>query len=258
MAAYGTVHGMVFPILMFPAAILYSLSDLLLPELARCRAEGDARRIRALSERCLHLTTLFACGVAALEFLLAEPLGLLLYQSREAGMYLRLFAPLALILYPDAIVDGMCKGLGRQVSCVRNNTITSLMDIAMLWFLLPRLGMGGYILTFAVTHAVNFYLSLQLLTDASGCRVRPVFLIKTLACGLLSAGGCLLLPESAPLSQAGCICVLFLALYPALLTLSGAMPPEEARRLRRLLLPRRGALTFCEKRRTMEKTKEVR
>ena len=230
MAAYGTVHGMVFPILMFPAAILYSLSDLLLPELARCRAEGDA----------------------------AEPLGLLLYQSREAGMYLRLFAPLALILYPDAIVDGMCKGLGRQVSCVRNNTITSLMDIAMLWFLLPRLGMGGYILTFAVTHAVNFYLSLQLLTDASGCRVRPVFLIKTLACGLLSAGGCLLLPESAPLSQAGCICVLFLALYPALLTLSGAMPPEEARRLRRLLLPRRGALTFCEKRRTMEKTKEVR
>ena len=173
MAAYGTVHGMVFPILMFPAAILYSLSDLLLPELARCRAEGDARRIRALSERCLHLTTLFACGVAALEFLLAEPLGLLLYQSREAGMYLRLFAPLALILYPDAIVDGMCKGLGRQVSCVRNNTITSLMDIAMLWFLLPRLGMGGYILTFAVTHAVNFYLSLQLLTDASGCRVRP-------------------------------------------------------------------------------------
>ena len=57
MAAYGTVHGMVFPILMFPAAILYSLSDLLLPELARCRAEGDARRIRALSERCLHLTS---------------------------------------------------------------------------------------------------------------------------------------------------------------------------------------------------------
>ncbi len=258
MAAYGTVHGMVFPILMFPAAILYSLSDLLLPELARCRAEGDARRIRALSERCLHLTTLFACGVAALEFLLAEPLGLLLYQSREAGMYLRLFAPLVLILYPDAIVDGMCKGLGRQVSCVRNNTITSLMDIAMLWFLLPRLGMGGYILTFAVTRAVNFYLSLQLLTDASGCRVRPVFLIKTLACGLLSAGGCLLLPEAGPLSQAGCICVLFLALYPALLTLSGALPPEEARWLRRMLLPRRGALTFCEKRRTMEKTKEVR
>ena len=174
---------MVFPILMFPAAILYSLSDLLLPELARCRAEGDARRIRALSERCLHLTTLFACGVAALEFLLAEPLGMLLYQSREAGMYLRLLAPLILILYADALVDGMCKGLGRQVSCVRNNTITSLMDIAMLWFLLPRLGMGGYILTFAVTHAVNFYLSLQLLTDASGCcgvsyknaRVRAAF-----------------------------------------------------------------------------------
>ena len=37
MAGYGTIHGMVFPILMFPAAILYSVSDLLVPELSRCR-----------------------------------------------------------------------------------------------------------------------------------------------------------------------------------------------------------------------------
>ena len=160
-------------------------------------------------------------------------------------MYLRLFAPLALILYPDAIVDGMCKGLGRQVSCVRNNTITSLMDIAMLWFLLPRLGMGGYILTFAVTHAVNFYLSLQLLTDASGCRVRPVFLIKTLACGRAAfAGGLHLRPVFGALPGASdterCAAA------------GGSAPAAPA------AAAAQRALTFCEKRRTMEKTKEVR
>ena len=46
MAGYGTIHGMVFPILMFPAAILYSVSDLLVPELSRCRAMGRALRVR--------------------------------------------------------------------------------------------------------------------------------------------------------------------------------------------------------------------
>ncbi len=44
MAAYGTIHAMVFPILMFPAAIIFSLSELLIPELglAFCAAPEDA------------------------------------------------------------------------------------------------------------------------------------------------------------------------------------------------------------------------
>ena len=36
---------------MFPAAFLYALSDLLVPELARSRAEGDRVRVRHLTEK---------------------------------------------------------------------------------------------------------------------------------------------------------------------------------------------------------------
>ncbi|MDD3165157.1 MAG: oligosaccharide flippase family protein, partial [Oscillospiraceae bacterium] len=44
MAAYGTIHGMVFPVLMFPAALLYALSDLLVAELSRCAAQNRKKR----------------------------------------------------------------------------------------------------------------------------------------------------------------------------------------------------------------------
>ena len=40
LAAFGTVTGMVFPVLMFPACILFGLAELLIPELARCAAGG--------------------------------------------------------------------------------------------------------------------------------------------------------------------------------------------------------------------------
>lgn len=40
LADYGIVCGMVFPTLMFPAAILFSLAELLVPELSRCAAGG--------------------------------------------------------------------------------------------------------------------------------------------------------------------------------------------------------------------------
>ena len=94
-------------------------------------------------------------------FLLAEPLCMRLYDNEEAGNYLRLYALLVPVLYCDAITDAMTKGLGQQKVCVRYNILTSAMDVAFLFVLLPRYGMGGYFFSFLVTHLLNFILSLR-------------------------------------------------------------------------------------------------
>ena len=60
----GMFGGMVFPVLMFPAAFLYALSDLLVPELARSRAEGNRVRVQHLTQKCLRMGLLFAGAVA--------------------------------------------------------------------------------------------------------------------------------------------------------------------------------------------------
>ena len=168
MAAYGTISGMVFPVLMFPAAVLYALSDLLIPKLARCRGAYNQERIRHLVLRCLKATFTFAAIIAVGMFVFSEQLGMAIYHSRDAAKYLRLFAPLILFLYTDAITDGMCKGLGQQVACVRCNTVTSLLDVIFLYVLLPRYGIGGYYFSFVITHLINFVISLRLLLNASG------------------------------------------------------------------------------------------
>lgn len=184
MAAYGTIHGMVFPIMMFPAVLIYSLADLLVPELAKCRAAKDQRRIAALSDRCLRMGLLFALAIAGICWCLSTPLGLLLYKSTDAGFYLRLFAPLVVMLYMDAMVDGMHKGLGQQVYCVRINTITSLLDVILLWILLPRFGIAGYFFSFTLTHMLNFYLSIARLMTVTGYTPPLAFIIKALLCAL--------------------------------------------------------------------------
>ena len=45
LAAYGTIHSMVFPLIFFPSAILYSFASLLVPEVAEARAVNDDKRI---------------------------------------------------------------------------------------------------------------------------------------------------------------------------------------------------------------------
>ncbi len=229
MAAYGMIHAMVFPVLMFPSAVLFSLTDLLVPEFSRARAMGRRLRVADLTDKCLRLCMLFATGAAGVLFVCADELGLWLYQSAEAGLYLKIFAPMVLMLYLDAIVDGMLKGLAEQVSCVRYNTLTSLLDVLFLLILLPRWGIGGYVFSFAVTHAINLWLSLRRLLKVSRHRVKWRALGAPIACF------CLAVPLSgvAPsgLLRAG----LFVALLCACFCLCDAFPQRERLWLRQVL-----------------------
>ena len=75
MADYGTIHGMVFPILMFPSTVLGAVSDVLVPELARRRAQGNRERIESLVRRCLVLGLFYGAAVAGLLYVLASPAG---------------------------------------------------------------------------------------------------------------------------------------------------------------------------------------
>ena len=185
LAAFGIVTGMVFPVLMFPAAILFSLAELLIPEMARCRSAGSQKRIRYLTAKSLRVALLYASLFAGLMFLLAEPLCMALYSNQEAGMLLRRFSLLIPMLYCDAITDAIIKGLGEQKACVRYNIITSAMDVAILFLVLPHWGMTGYFVSFLVTHLINFILSLRRLIKITKIRLTlrtPALMI--ICCGL--------------------------------------------------------------------------
>ncbi len=168
LAAFGVVCGMVFPILMFPVAILYGLAELLIPELARCNAAGSENRIQYLAKRSLRLAMLYGSLFCGLLFLLSNDLCVRLYNNEDAGIYLRWFSLLAPMLYCDAITDAMIKGLGQQTASVRYNILTSTMDVVFLFLLLPKYGVEGYFFSFFVTHTVNFILSVRRLFKITG------------------------------------------------------------------------------------------
>ena len=168
---FGTVCGMVFPVLMFPATIVYSLAELLIPEMARVNAAGKDFRIRYLTKKALKYVLRYSLFISGFFYLLAQPICEYLYKSREAGFYLALYAPLIPMLYADAIIDSINKGLGKQTITVRNNIITAILDVLGLFLLLPHYGMIGYFISFLITHIINFLLSLILLIKTTKLRL---------------------------------------------------------------------------------------
>lgn len=227
MADYGIVHGMVFPVLMLPAAILFSLSSLLIPEFSRCAAGHRQPRVRYLARRSLRTALLYGLAVGSVLFSLARPLGELLYHEPDAGTYLRLYAPLVPLLYTDIVTDAVCKGLGHQDANARYNLLTSFLDVAFLWYLLPRLGLGGYFLSFAVTHLVNFLLSFRRLVLVSGIRMDLSPVLRAAVCTVAAALAAELLPQGSGalgLVLSGSRCLLLLLFLWTLLRVIG---PED-------------------------------
>ena len=186
LAAFGIVCGMVFPVLMFPMAILYGLAELLIPELARCSAAGSNDRIRYLARRSLKLAVLYGCLFCGTLFLLSEDICLRLYDNRDAVVYLRRFSLLVPMLYCDAITDAMIKGLGQQTACVRYNILTTALDVLLLFVLLPKYGMEGYYFSFLLTHLLNFILSLRRLLRLTGKLFSPAIPVLTLSATAVS------------------------------------------------------------------------
>ncbi|MBO5868826.1 MAG: polysaccharide biosynthesis C-terminal domain-containing protein [Oscillospiraceae bacterium] len=228
LAAFGMVCGMVFPVLMFPAAILYGLAELLIPELARCAAAGSQQRISYLARRSLRVAIFYGCLFGGLEFILAETLCISLYNSTEAGKYLRLYALMIPMLYTDAITDAMIKGLGEQKASVRYNILTSAMDVFFLFLLLPRYGMAGYYFSFLLTHLINFCLSLRRLIKIVG----NIISIRTPVLSLISAAVALWV--SMLCSNLFFSCVGYLTIFGCLLVLFRVWGKEDLYWLRGL------------------------
>ena len=228
LAAFGTVCGMVFPILTFPMAILFGLTELLIPELARCNAAGSKERITYLVKQSLRIALLFGTVCSCILYLAAEPLCMKLYSSTDAGRYLRWFAPLAIMLYCDAVTDAMIKGLGEQKASVRYNICTNFMDVVLLYLLLPQLGIVGYFISFTVTHVINFFLSLRRLLKITEIRIHISIPVRAIlaGCAAVYLAGF----ASAPVFQA----VTGVAILLCLLYLSGVIQNTDVQWLLRL------------------------
>ena len=190
LAEFGRVSGMVFPVMMFPACILYALAELLIPELARCSAAESRNRISYLVRRSLKIAMLYGIFFAGLMILLADPLCQKLYGNTEAARYLKLYGLLVPMLYCDAITDAITKGLGQQKICVQYNILTAAMDVLFLYLLLPKYAMAGYYASFLITHLLNFALSLKLLLKISGVTLPfyiPALIVSAAAAAMWGA-----------------------------------------------------------------------
>jgi len=160
LSSYGILNGMALPAVLFPQAFLSAFSGLLIPETAEARVQGNFDRIRSIASKVFKITLWFSVGTAGIMLCFSYELGDLLYDSTEAGAYIRLLAPLIPIMYIDTSVDSILKGMNEQMHSMRINIADAFISVILVSLLIPQTGIKGYIITIYISEFLNTSLSI--------------------------------------------------------------------------------------------------
>ena len=159
LSEYGRITGMALPVITFPTVFIGSFSSLLIPEFSSLMAKGYKKRILSVSHKIFIIATCFSLVVSIICFVFANNLSLSLFQNLECAKYIRMLSPLILLMYLDNIIDNMLKGLNRQFKVMLCNIADLVITISLLYFLLPELGILGFIISMYVSEIFNFTVS---------------------------------------------------------------------------------------------------
>jgi stage V sporulation protein B len=173
LSGYGIIQGMVFPVVTFPACVLFALAELLVPELTEAQVAGRTEKIRSSVSSLLKKSLLYSLTSALVLYLSADALGHMIYHSAEAGRYIRIFAPAVPLVYMDIVTDGCLKGLGQMMWSMTFNITEAVIGVLLVWFLLPVYGLAGYVVILYICEIFNFILSVSRLYQVAfgkGCK----------------------------------------------------------------------------------------
>ncbi len=240
LAAYGIVHSMVFPLVLFPAAISGSFAGLLVPEIAQAKAMDDEKRIERIVERVFSSVLIFAIGTAGMLLCFSGELSDVIYPEVGAGKFILMISPLVPVMYLDTSVDSILKGLGEQVYCMGVNIADAMLSVILVWMLLPALGITGYIVTVYFTEIVNATLSIARLLRVTKITPHPIrWLAKPLLCIVAATASvrCFLSFANISVKTAISLTVqitLTLSIYIFLLVVTNSLPIFKKEKKKRL------------------------
>lgn len=184
LSAYGTLHGMALPMILYPMVTLSSFAGLLVPEFAERSGAGDKDGMRRIASRAFGVTLIYATLASSVLYVFSEELGYVIYHSSSAGKFIAVLAPVIPIMYLDHVTDSVLKGIGEHVYSMWVNITDSLLSVALVWILIPKMGIMGYAVCIIAMEAYNFILSAIRLLK----RIRfEISLMQTLILPLISA-----------------------------------------------------------------------
>lgn len=187
LSKYGIINGMVIPVVTFPTVLINSYSALLIPEFSTYVAQKNYKAINYVSNKIFKFTCAFSVCVCSIFLFFSNELGLVIYNNLETGYYFKILAPLVFFMYMDNIIDCILKGLNKQFGVMCCNILDLSVTTCFIYFLLPIMGIDGYIVSIFISELLNFSVSLFQMVKYSKLKLNFIdWILIPVICSLIS------------------------------------------------------------------------
>lgn len=166
-STYGIINGMVMPLILFPCSLISSFSSLLIPEFSYMNVKKENQKINFALDKIFKFCFIFSFLIMGIFWCFSKEINNIIYPNVDISFYIKLLCPLIVLMYIDNIVDGILKGLDKQISVMGINIIDLISSISLIYFLLPWYGIKGYIIVLFISEFLNGILSFILLIKST-------------------------------------------------------------------------------------------
>ena len=150
MSVFGRMSGMAMPLIYFPSALLVSLSITLVPAVSEAAAIKRISGVKQTISKSVHFACVTGFCAASLFLSFSNELGIVIY-NQPIGDMLFIMGLVCPFLYMQIILSGILNGLGQQVLIFKTSLMMSFINILFIHFLVPRYGIGAFIMGWFVS-----------------------------------------------------------------------------------------------------------
>lgn len=163
LSVYGILTGMAISIILFPTVLTNSVSVLLLPVVSEAQSKNNRflikKAIKITVESCLLLGS--CCSVVLL--LTGNFIGNFIFRNALAGTFITTLCWICPFLYLTNTLNSIFHGLGKAAITLFLNLLSCAIRIVFISFLVPIIGIKGYLTGLFVSQCVSCVSALILL-----------------------------------------------------------------------------------------------
>lgn len=145
LSLFGVLTGMALTVILLPSSLVNSVSVLLLPRISEAQALGKKNMIAYVIRKSVTFCCIMGLFFCTVFFLSGRWIGEFLFHSKTAGEYIVSLSFICPFLYITASLGSILNGLGKTYTTLFINVGSLLIRIASVFFLIPKMGLSGYI-----------------------------------------------------------------------------------------------------------------
>ncbi len=155
LSEYGMFEAMIMPTVFYPAVLLGSLANVLMPEIARAHSADNKERVRSLVHKVLSRSFCYSFFIAGLFFTQGMNIGAIICPSDSlVGETLVKLFPVIPFIYLEIVLESILKGLGKQNFSTVNALCEYAIRILCVIIFVHFYGFSGVLISY---YASNIY-----------------------------------------------------------------------------------------------------